>query len=1328
MTLHIASKTLERLEATFGPGHKLTSQADSSALAWETSSYHLLWADGAASDAALRRLWEARKGHQPYPVVLLAPAEDGSKVRVAGPQDSQPIRELLAGSVIDLLEASHDRTSREAASFLAREFSRLEEAVVPGLRVKDLLTPHFVRKRLRSPVNKQFLEGAVEEMDFAGNMAWRSLFQSMGYEIQRLPQRGYLLRHNNAPVAVVHPLRSVSQISRLTDKGELPEGMVLADCEQHGAQWGVLTAESRYRLFQRRPPVGPATGQYVEIDLIELERKDHLYLGLLAPASLKENGWLKSWIGEAKDFGEELRKGLEQRLIKDALPTIAQGLGEWLESQGVDLSDQEQLRKIEEAALTLVFRYMFLLHTEARGYLPIGAAAYRPHSALKLAEDSRLALSSLSRRSTQRWDRLRTLVRMVRTGDQSAAVPAYNGSLFAAAGFPGSDLLEQAEVADFHLAPALVAIFYETDGLDAPGLDYAGLQIGHLGAIYEVLLTLRLTRAPEDLAYDPKLDVFRPARAGEQPEVTRAQLFYQAEAGGRKAGGVFYTRHEFVDHILNFSLLPALDDHLERVKKVADQDPSGAARQLFDFSVVDPAMGSAHFLTASLDMIADRIELFLSKVGGLPGIAQQLSELSQDSFPIAQPPEDGDLLRRLILKRCIYGVDISPMAVEVANITLWLASFVPGLALSYLGSNLKCGDALIGVADPLMVGTTSDSPMFTGEAVNEAMTHASNLQRRLVENPDRTPDEVKRSEELSAELQGATAGLRSAFDLWASEPLGLSGARHSLEIYANEIVAGDEGKTAKIVAATTEASRIAAQYRFFHWPLEFPSIFHRKRPGFDVVVGNPPWNEITVEELAFYALRDPGLRGLPSLAARRKRIIVLDERHPDWRGELESLQQHLATIRKFFSNSGGYQLQGVGDKDLYQLFCERYSHLVRQDGRLGVVLPRTALLAKGAGKFREWLFTHNSLSRLDLLLNNRSWAFTIHPQYTIALLTGQRRTPTERTAFQVTGPTKNLKEFQIVTQSKGIEMSVSSLGNARVVPLLPSQMHADVLRKLRRGVQFESLSSPHSPTGADGRVAASHLAPYAELHETQQRDLFSHPQGIPVWKGRSFDQYEPHGDEPAGYSVWNEVMSYLQQKRKRSRVFKQIFSAQFLADPNTHPINHCRIAFRDVTNKTNSRTVITCLVPPRTPLTNKAPYLIFAEWSALAQAYVLGVMNSLPFDWLSRRYVETNLNYFILNMLTFPPADKIQWERIGKLAARLSCPDDRFAEFAAEAQVDCESMSSVQFNDIRAQIDALVASAYELTEDELTFIFKDFTENAVSPAYRELVLEKFDGL
>ena len=1062
------------LEAAFGPGREWTSRSDGSATAWETPTFHLLWSPQAASETALRRLWEARKGRQPYAVVALAPSDDPDKVLVAGPQYARPVRQLLAHRVFDLLEQSRARAPREAAAFLTGEFSRLEDAVVPGLRVKDLLTPHFLRERLPQAPNARHLPDVVKSVTRPQSLSWRSVFRALGYQVQPLQPRGYLLRVDNVPVAVVHALNDPSLFSRLTDNGELPEGMVLADCEKQGAHWGILATGTRYRLFQRKPPIGPATGQYLEIDLAELESRRRWYLGLLAPQSLQENGWLTAWIQEAKDFGQKLREGLQERLIKDSLPNIARGLGEYLESEGADLSDRKHLQQIEEAALTLVFRFMFLLHTEARGYLPVGSSAYRPHSASQLADDSRPGRGPFGRRSTQRWDRLRTLVRMVRTGDTTTGVPAYNGSLFAADGFPGSDLLERAEITDIYMAPVLSAIAFENDRPQASGLDYAGLQIGHLGAIYEALLTFRLTRAPEDLAYDARRDIYRPLRAGEQPEVTKADLYYQAQAGGRKAGGVFYTRHEFVDHLLQHSLRPALDDHLAQVGKLAERDPNQAARRLFDFSVVDPAMGSAHFLTAALDMLADRIELFLAEVGGLPAIARQLSELSKDTGPIAHQPEAGDLLRRLILKRCIYGVDLSPMAVEVANVTLWLASFVPGLALSYLGSNLKCGDALIGVADPSVLGDVDRDEMFTGgQEVVDAMRQAAKLQLRVAENPDRTPGEVSRSEGLAAELHTATAALRNAFDLWTAEPLGLPNSRGDLQLHGQAIVSG--GKLQPYVATQLRKARaVARRYRFFHWPLEFPSVFHRERQGFDVVVGNPPWNEITVEELAFYALRDPGLRGLPRLAERRERIAELDERSPDWRDEFEDQQRQLAALRRFFSASGGYQLQGVGDKDLYQLFCERYSHLVRKKGRLGVVLPRTAFLAQGARGFRQWLFGSSTVTRVDFLLNSGRWAFDMEPRYTVALLAGHGNSPADEAAFDVTGPSTDLKQFHDVARGQSVSIPASSLGSAHVVPLLSSQMHADVLAKLRRGVQFDAFKNPENREFSKAPAAASH--------------------------------------------------------------------------------------------------------------------------------------------------------------------------------------------------------------------------------------------------------------
>ena len=1353
MTTSIIPATRPRLTSLFGDGAPWSTADAVAATAWITPAFDLLWHEG-GRDTALRRAWDARKGLGARPLVLLAPADDDSRVRVCGPQHAKPIRVLPADRVLALLERAKDLHFNEATSMLTREFIRLEESALPGLRVKELLTPHFVRERLTA--SRDQLQDALDGVSVDAARNWRPLFQGLGYRVEQLQQRGYLLRDaSGGPVVVVHPSTDADAFGLLTVEGALPEGLLLADCERHGAGWGVLAAGGRYRLFQRRPAAGAAGGQWLEIDASELASGSRFCLGLLAPASLGEGGWLVDWAREARDFGERLRLGLERRLIEPVLPAIARGLGEHLESEGIDPAEPEQLQRISEATLTLVFRFMFLLHVEARGYLPVEAAAYRPRSATVLAEDCRNASigASPSARSTQFWDRLRTLVGMIRTGDDDAGVPPYNGQLFAADGFPGSELLEQAAITNARLAPALAAIAYETDKADAPGLDYAGLQIGHLGAIYEALLSLRLTQAPEDLAYDPKRDIYRPPHADEKPAVTRRDLYYQSEAGGRKAGGVFYTRHEFVRHLLKHSLEPALEAHLEHVRETLESDAGEAARLLFDFSVLDPAMGSAHFLTAALDVMADRYVRFLAEVPGLPGVREQLDELRRDDLPGVRQPEDGDLLRRLILKRCIYGVDVSPMAVEVANVTLWLSSFVPGLALSWLGSNLKWGDALIGVADPEVVGEakqrrrTSKAPqsaatLLTGAPVREAMRRARELQKQIAENPDRTPEDVQRSAELAARLDDETGGLRAAFDLWTAEPLGVEGARELLETHAASLLAEEADLSRDARRAAGLAHETASEHRFFHWPLEFPGVFHRDRPGFDVVVGNPPWRKVRFERQKFLALQDPGIHGVKDIRERDARAEDLLRRQPGLREQMEREQERDAAQREFFRPENGYAIQGRGDTDLYKLFCERYASLARAEGFVGVVLPRVAFLNDGSRGFRQWLFSECRPSRIDTLVNNRKWAFPIHPQFQVALLVASVGVPVEG-SLSVTGPARNEDEFHAAASSDGVAVDLGGLAARTTtekrgtvetsweLPLFPTQQHADITAKLHSGVRFDRLENPEIQKNSKEPSGLTRVAPYRELDESGQKALFTYPPGrgrVPVWKGRSFGQYEPHGRDPAGHGDWSRVLEFVQSKRVHGRVFRDIFPADVLADARTHPINISRIAFHDVARSTDSRTVIACLIPPRTPLTDKAPYLIFSGWGEIAQAAVLGVMNSLPFDWLARRYVETGVKYFILNMLCFPKWEDTDWQRIGELAARLSCIDERFGDFAGEAGVEYGPLGDGEGAAMRAEIDALVAQGYGLTADELGFVFTDFTENAVSPAYRERVMAAFEAL
>ena len=181
MTTPTTIEVPSRIEAVFATGVPWISPSDVLATAWELPAYHLIWSDQVASESEIRTLWHDRKGRQVYSVVVLAPAHNAGIVQVSGPQDARPVRELPAERVLDLLQTASSMPTRQAAAFLAREFGRLEDSVVPGLKIKDLLTPYFARERLRWPANASRLSGALGKTPLTGGVPWRPLPRGMGY-------------------------------------------------------------------------------------------------------------------------------------------------------------------------------------------------------------------------------------------------------------------------------------------------------------------------------------------------------------------------------------------------------------------------------------------------------------------------------------------------------------------------------------------------------------------------------------------------------------------------------------------------------------------------------------------------------------------------------------------------------------------------------------------------------------------------------------------------------------------------------------------------------------------------------------------------------------------------------------------------------------------------------------------------------------------------------------------------------------------------------------------------------------------------------------------
>ncbi len=473
---------------------------------------------------------------------------------------------------------------------------------------------------------------------------------------------------------------------------------------------------------------------------------------------------------------------------------------------------------------------------------------------------------------------------------------------------------------------------------------------------------------------------------------------------------------------------------------------------------------------------------------------------------------------------------------------------------------------------------------------------------------------------------------------------------------------------------------------------------------------------MNVEELGFYLRYVPGLRSEQSREEQQKRISDFARRHPDVASAYRTAVERAQTFARYLNTS--YELTRGGNTDLYKAFAERFLAIVRGAGAIGVVLPRTAFGGQGTEPFRIRLFTNASAVRLDFLLNARGWVFEdVHPQYVVALLAADFA-PGVAGTVSVAGPADSPAALATLDDRRVEWLAEELRASDYTVPVVPDPLWAALLR------YCYAVAPRFDADLGDWRAFAQQ-----ELNATTQVQsgiLVEHGRGWPVYTGDSFDLWQLQ--EPSAFRVApTRGLRMLQERRSRSPLYRREFAADVLEDPGTLTQQRARILFRDVTNRLNLRTAIACLVPPKVFALNNAPSLVFSRGGNDAQAFVLGVLCSLPFDWLARRRVERHLNFFILNSLPFPrpePTDPRR-RRIAELAARLACVDDRFADFARACGVRAGPLPDAERADHIAEIDALVAHLYRLDAAQLEIVFADFTANAVPAERRDAVRRHF---
>jgi hypothetical protein len=1216
---------------------------------------------------------------------------------------------------------------------------------MPGIRNEGLLSKHELINRTPSrpdwSASGQKAAGALGKKD-------SSLLKSLGFEITRCDNHTSFLTSTNKKLALAVLLEEheTPEAGNLRFAGLSPVTYAMAKADEERLPYVVTVNGPNIRLYSTSLNTGVGrrgrTETYVEANSNLLPNDNAALLWLLFSAqALEPNGSLKQILEESTRYAGALAENLRERIYGKVIPNLAKAV---VDARRMKRPTAEQLSETYEIALIILFRLLFIAYAEDKDLLPFRYNGLYQKRSLKTKA---LELLDTQKNKTpfekdyNLWTEIQLLFNAVDQGNKTWGVPHYNGGLFSKdpeVSKSGS-VISGLKIPDTEFGEILTdLLLIEQEGTIGP-VDFASLGVREFGTVYEGLLESELSLAETDLSLNAD-GAYVPTTAKSKIVVKEGEVYLHNSSGVRKSTGSYFTKDFAVQYLIDRSLVPALKEHFSKLDKMGDSE---AAENLFDFKVADIAMGSGHFLTAAIDRMEADISSYLAR-RPLKGVKDELDVLRRSAREalggIADQIghiEDDNLLRRLIARRCIYGVDLNPLSVQLARLAVWIHTFVPGLPLSLLDRNLVQGNSLIGIGSVTEIKKRfeqADMELFKVDA-QALLADATEPLIRLAQISDATYADVERARKAIQEAEDAIKPAKSLCDIISALPLAdiipdeavcnnrmRSTDQAQASLLAREweeknkcLKAFQFGEWEVLKKTITESSALKrAQYLLkstsaLHFPIAFPEVFLRPRSGFDCLLGNPPWEEVIIEEKNFWVRYFPGLKGKTQPEYERM-VINLRRKRPDLVNQFTEEYSKTKKLNAILST--GVHSLGAGDPDLYKSFVWRIWDLTREhSGEIGVVLPRTALSSKGSEEFRKGLLKNNAAIDCCILVNKGEWVFkAVHQQYSIAL-TNFSKSSFRGGSIILRGPFTNMESFS-KNEKESTKVSFNELlswNDSAIIPVLPDPISMPVFLQLRKSPRLDA----HLDDGAL-------FIPYSELHATNDKDLMDMksekcPKGFwPIYKGESFDIWKCDTGKYYAWADAKKTKKFLQAKiiktfRRETSPFYGL-EEKAVFDENEMPWNRPRIVFRNITNRTNTRTFIVSLVPPHVFCANHGPYFVRVKGDERDEAYLLGVCSSIPLDWYVRCFVELNANFFLINPMPIPKSDKnsILRKRVIELAGRLASQDDRFTMWAEKVGVDCGPIKEELKNDMIIELDSVVAHLYGLNKSQLTHIFETF--------------------
>ena len=1147
-------------------------------------------------------------------------------------------------------------------------------------------------------------------------------------------------------------------------------------------RWGILTNGGVWRLYDCRSR--PRASGYFEADLktlLDPGNEDGLrvfHLLFRRDSFTLQKGakttFLEAALEEGRRYEERVAQDLSGVVFKDVFPSLVEAIAD---------ATGKSLAKIREAALIFLYRLLFVLYAEDRGLLPVNDERYDDYGLRKRVRDDiarrKADRDTFSTHATSYYDHLMTLFRLIDKGDTSIGLPPYNGGLFAAA-----TLLEEARLPDATVAN----IIYDLSHIkgtqeDRRFVNYRDMSVQQLGSIYERLLE------------------HEPVRDGDK-------IVIRPNPYARKDSGSFFTPQELVDLIVERTLKPLAEERLKAFEDKAaqlkgDRRPKAQrkaellkldpAEAVLNLKVLDPAMGSGHFLVTAVDFLSDYVAELIEYVPAVAewldadyvsplvkrvaAIRKEILQRAKEAVWVMDESQltDQAIIRRMVLKRCIYGVDKNPLTVELAKVSLWLHSFTVGAPLSFLDHHLRYGDSLVGLrvkdaTDELnqLGGLFASSAIAGAEAATEGM-------QRIEEMSDADVAEVRESAALFHGVEETTAELRRLLDFLCGFRWRIAGMKqkerpkfedplvttlgHTVDAYkllarGPEYVGDvppDSGDAAwsKFAELWHEARFIADREGFLHWEVAFPGVWHHWQStcpegGFDAVIGNPPWDRIKLQEVEWFATRDPELALAPTAAARGKGIQRLRDQGASLAAEFDDAKKRAEKLGEMIRASGDYPLLSGGDINLYSLFVERAMSLIKPDGFVGLLTPSGIYADKTAARFFKSVSTSGRVGGL-FDFENRRLGTDLPPffpdvdsrfKFCALILGGEARRFDETKCAFFLHDTKAIHE-----EDRCFPLAPADFArvnpNTGTAPIFRTRRDADITRRIyeRHPVLVDHSGGEERKAWPVKYATMFHMTNDSHLFRTVAQlkaEGFYPVEGnrwkkgdklyLPLYQGRMIHQFD-HRANSVRFNQESTHNPYLSEEVTEAQHADQNFLPQTQYWVPAHNVEEklpqsrrYALGFRDIARPTDVRTVISSILP-WAGYGNKVPLLV--EGDSMAVTYLVANLNSVCLDFVARQKIHgTSMNWFIVEQLpVIAPTDydrpfgpTIARDLVRDHVLRLTYTAHDMTSFARDLGYEGPPFvwDEEARRHLRARLDALYFHLYGLTKEDAEYVLDTF--------------------